>query len=72
VILISEIEPLERIAKAFAEVEAIPIKEISGEEEYPEPPSITVIVPIIPSPIVATAWAPAPDPPVNETVGATV
>jgi len=43
-----------------------------GDEVYPLPPLVTVIMPTRPFPIDAIPTAPDPPPPLNETLGATV
>ena len=44
----------------------------SGGELYPDPPLVTVIIPMIPLAISVVAAAPTPPPPIKLTPGATV
>jgi len=58
------------IDTASAGIEDIPTNDTGGGGVYPEPPLEITILPIIPSPIVASAVAPDPPPPINEMLGA--
>ena len=58
-------------AVAAAETVEIPVNVICGGEVYPEPPFVTVTIPITPFQIVVVAADPTPSPK-NATPGATV
>ena len=72
------VPPEPTTAVAAADTVVIPDKNTSllnvivGVVVYPEPASVRVTTPTIPSPILVVAAAPAPPPPINLTPGATV